>query len=121
MFNIGASELILILLIAFLVVGPKDLPKIGRALGRGIKYVRGIVRELKKETGLDEVDGVIKDIRHDLKDIGASADVSEELEDLRKTADIQGDLKDIRREVEKTVKDAHDSVQSEIENGGKQS
>ena len=27
MFNIGFSELLLVLLVAFLVVGPKDLPK----------------------------------------------------------------------------------------------
>lgn len=28
MFNIGFSELILILLVAFVIVGPKDLPKV---------------------------------------------------------------------------------------------
>lgn len=126
MFNIGASELILILLIAFLVVGPKDLPRIGRALGRGMKYARNMVRELKKETGLDEVDDVVKDIRRDLKDIGKAADVTPELRDLRKTTDgLQADIRDIHREVETTVKDAQDSVrsgtESDIENGGKQS
>ena len=31
MFNIGFSELILILLVAFVIVGPKDLPKVARA------------------------------------------------------------------------------------------
>ena len=30
MFNIGFSELLLVLLVAFLVVGPKDLPKVAR-------------------------------------------------------------------------------------------
>lgn len=120
MFNIGGSELILILLIAFLVVGPKDLPKIGRALGRGVKYARGILREIKKETGLDEVDGMVKDIRRDLSDITGAADLSGELREARKAMDMEGDLKDIRREIGKTLKDAGDSVQSEIENGGKQ-
>ena len=28
MFNIGFAELILVLLVAFLIVGPKDLPKV---------------------------------------------------------------------------------------------
>lgn len=32
--NIGAAEIILILLVAFVIVGPKDLPKVARALGR---------------------------------------------------------------------------------------
>ena len=33
MFNIGFSELIVVLLIAFLVVGPKDLPKVASLAG----------------------------------------------------------------------------------------
>ena len=37
MFNIGFSELILILLVAFVIVGPKDLPRVARALGRGVR------------------------------------------------------------------------------------
>ena len=32
MFNIGFEELILILLVAFVIVGPKDLPKVARYL-----------------------------------------------------------------------------------------
>ena len=35
MFNIGFEELILILLVAFVIVGPKDLPKVARAIGLG--------------------------------------------------------------------------------------
>ena len=40
MFNIGFSELLLVLLVAFLVVGPKDLPKVARWLGRAVKKSR---------------------------------------------------------------------------------
>lgn len=39
MFNIGFSELLLVLLVAFLVVGPKDLPKVARWLGRTVKKI----------------------------------------------------------------------------------
>lgn len=35
--NLGASELILILIIALVLFGPGKLPEIGRALGRGIR------------------------------------------------------------------------------------
>lgn len=54
MFNIGFSELILILLVAFVIVGPKDLPKVARALGRGVRNVKRWIDEFKEETGLDE-------------------------------------------------------------------
>ena len=60
MFNIGFAELILILLIAFVVVGPKDLPKIARALGRFVRYIRNMVEEVKRESGLDEVESEFK-------------------------------------------------------------
>ena len=36
-FNVGMAEIILLLLIAFVVVGPKDLPKVARALGRFVR------------------------------------------------------------------------------------
>ena len=37
MFNIGFSELVVILLVALIFVGPKDLPKIGAFLGRSVR------------------------------------------------------------------------------------
>ena len=56
MFNIGFSELIVVLLIAFLVVGPKDLPKVARWLGRMVKKLKQLIREVKQETGWDELE-----------------------------------------------------------------
>ena len=43
MFNIGFSELILILLVAFVIVGPRDLPKVAAALGRGVRSIRRLI------------------------------------------------------------------------------
>ncbi len=37
MSNVGPMELILVLAIALIVLGPKRLPDAGRALGRGIR------------------------------------------------------------------------------------
>ena len=36
MFGIGMPELLLILALALIVIGPKKLPDIARALGRGL-------------------------------------------------------------------------------------
>ncbi len=36
-FNIGFPELIIVLVIALIVLGPKKLPDAGRALGNGIR------------------------------------------------------------------------------------
>jgi sec-independent protein translocase protein TatA len=35
--NIGPMELIIVLVIALLVIGPKRLPEVGKSLGRGMR------------------------------------------------------------------------------------
>jgi len=35
--NIGPGELILVLIIALVVIGPKKLPEVGRSLGHGMR------------------------------------------------------------------------------------
>jgi sec-independent protein translocase protein TatA len=41
--NVGPLELAIVLIIALVVFGPKRLPELGRALGRGIREFRGSV------------------------------------------------------------------------------
>jgi len=36
-FNLGPGELLLILAIALVVLGPKKLPEVGRSLGKGMR------------------------------------------------------------------------------------
>ena len=35
--NIGPGELVIVLIIALIVVGPKRLPEVGKSLGRGMR------------------------------------------------------------------------------------
>jgi sec-independent protein translocase protein TatA len=39
--NIGPLEIIVVLIIALIVFGPKRLPELGRSLGKGIREFRG--------------------------------------------------------------------------------
>lgn len=41
--NVGPLEIIIVLIIALVVFGPKRLPELGRSLGRGIREFRGSV------------------------------------------------------------------------------
>jgi sec-independent protein translocase protein TatA len=56
MLNISPQELLLILLIALLVVGPRRLPELGRSLGKGIRELRKAQEEVRKtiQVNLDE-------------------------------------------------------------------
>ena len=85
MFNIGFSELLLVLLVAFLVVGPKDLPKVARWLGRTVKKSRRLLNEIKKESGWDELEKEVRDVQHDVKDAAKQGDVSAELREAKKS------------------------------------
>jgi TatA/E family protein of Tat protein translocase len=53
MFGIGMQELLLILAIALIVLGPKKLPEIAKALGRGVSEFRKATTELKESVDLE--------------------------------------------------------------------
>jgi sec-independent protein translocase protein TatA len=47
--NVGPFELIIILVLALIVFGPKRLPEIGRSVGRGLKEFRRASNDLRDE------------------------------------------------------------------------
>lgn len=54
--RIGLPELILILVIALVIFGPRKLPEIGRSIGRGIKELRQATTEISKTVALDDAE-----------------------------------------------------------------
>ncbi len=52
-FNIGAPELIVILVIALLVIGPGKLPDVGSALGKSIREFRKASSDVQDATKID--------------------------------------------------------------------
>ena len=58
MFGIGMTELIVILVIALLVIGPKKLPDVARSLGKGLREFRKATTDLKEEFQVDEIDEI---------------------------------------------------------------
>ncbi len=70
MFGIGFSELMLILIIALIAIGPEKLPDIARALGRAFGEFKKATDELKKSV--------------------AEADVTKDLDVMGKRPDVSG-------------------------------
>lgn len=67
MFDIGWSEMAVILLIALIVIGPRDLPRVARTMGKWVAKGRSMAREFQtaledmaRETELDKVKSEIE-------------------------------------------------------------
>lgn len=93
--GIGGSEIVVIAVIALLVVGPKDLPKLLRQLGRFVGKMRAMA----------------DDFRSSFEDMARQS----ELDDLRKEVEALRTnrvpvLDDVRTEIEKVQYDVNESL-----------
>jgi sec-independent protein translocase protein TatB len=63
MFGIGPLELVVILVVALLVFGPKRVPELARTVGRGLAEFRRASADLRQTLALDELQ---RDLQRDL-------------------------------------------------------
>jgi sec-independent protein translocase protein TatA len=56
-FNIGPMELVVVLIIALVVLGPKKLPEVGKSLGKGMREFK---ESLSNISGDDDEDAKSK-------------------------------------------------------------
>ena len=67
MFGIGMPEMLLILAVALIVIGPKKLPDLAKSLGRGLAEFRKATSEIKESLELDDTE--LKDIKTTFDDM----------------------------------------------------
>ena len=72
MFGIGMPELILILAVALIILGPKKLPEIAKSLGRGIAEFKKATQDFKENLEIDndlrEARDTIQEVKKDLEE-----------------------------------------------------
>lgn len=56
-FSVGPLELMVVLVIALLVIGPKKLPEVGRSVGKGLSEFKGALRGVAG--GRDDEEGFL--------------------------------------------------------------
>jgi sec-independent protein translocase protein TatB len=53
MFDVASSEFLLVVLVALVVIGPKDLPRVLRVVGKWVAKARGVANQFR--SGFDEM------------------------------------------------------------------
>jgi len=66
LFGIGMPELIVIAIVALLVIGPKRLPELASALGKGLTEFKRAMTSVKEELNIDEVKADINEMKDSL-------------------------------------------------------
>lgn len=99
MFDIGFSELLVIAVVALIVIGPQQLPRVARTLGhlfgRMQRYVNDVKADISREMELDE----LKKLRSSMEDAASS---------FRSTVDKE--VRSAESELQKMEQDARSAV-----------
>ncbi len=88
MFGLGAMEILIILVIAFMLFGPKELPEIGKQVGKAVKGFKETTEDLRQSVEPEinmitqELKSVEQDFESSIKDAeeqinGATDEVTE--------------------------------------------
>lgn len=105
--KLGWGEIVVILILALVVLGPDKLPKAGRALGQAVRSVKKYIHETTKE--LEEIDE-LREIKKDVEDI------KKDVRDMGKT--IEQSVTEAETDAKAAVESAADMItQEETENG----
>lgn len=95
MFDLGWTELLLIGIVALIVVGPKDLPGMFRAVGKFIGKAKGMAREFS----------------HAMNDAAEGSGVDDIKETLRKAANpMKSAMDEVKKSTDSMTRDLKESV-----------
>ncbi len=81
MLGIGFGEILVVAVVLILVVGPESMPRLMKALARGIREFRKAARDLRQQVGLDELleEEELRDLRSLRRDPFGLREVDREL------------------------------------------
>lgn len=111
MFGIGLPELILILALALIVVGPDKLPDLARSVAKGVMDLKKTANQLKES--LSEHGNPLDDIKPELEDAAKAIrddvmmDVGTEWKDTKTKDDESNEVIDVKPESTSTESTEH--------------
>ena len=78
MFGLGVTEILVILIVAFLLFGPQQLPEVGRQVGKAVKGLKDATEDVRKsvEPELNLMQAEMKAVEQDLESSMKEAEAS---------------------------------------------
>ena len=125
MFGIGMNEMMIILVIAVIIIGPRQIPQMARSLGKMAAQFKRATNELRtavneeiaQQIETEELKEIRNSLEGDLEQIGSQARsiVDNELEEDRKTVEvIQGNVTDAASVVRERMVGAVEEAEQEL-------
>lgn len=99
MFGLGIGEVLIILVVAFLLFGPKQLPEVARQVGKAVKGFKDTAQDLRKsvEPELNLIQQEVKMVEQDFQ--ASLKDVEEQVNAVTAPVEKQIDSKDSANQV----------------------
>jgi sec-independent protein translocase protein TatA len=99
MFGLGIGEVLIILVVAFLLFGPKQLPEVARQVGKAVKGFKDTAEDLRKsvEPELNMIQQEVKMVEQDFQ--ASLKDVEEQVNAVTAPVEKQIDSKDSANQV----------------------
>jgi len=99
-FGIGYQELVFVLIILLIFVGPEKLPKFAGMLGRGIRQLKEATTELSKD---------FQEMADEVKDAGKEVNST-----VNPATGLTGELRDVAREIEDVRKEINTALKADM-------
>ncbi|UXM96260.1 Sec-independent protein translocase protein TatB [Bartonella sp. HY329] len=103
MFGIGWSEFLVIAIVAIIVIGPKDLPKVMRSLGKATAKMRSTAAEFRQQ-----FDDAMKDA--ELDDVKSALDEVRNLDPRRSFTQVFDPFRDAANDVKQSLSQTNDAL-----------
>jgi len=107
MFGIGTWELVVILALALIILGPAKLPQVAKSIGKTLAGLRKSADEVKREIDLDSVAAEITDM-----------DGDSEIAELKQMVDVRGHIRKALDDLDEPLTDDDAETPGDKPQGG---